>query len=102
MGAALCFVPGAAGKPTRPGIGHFLGAMRIDGFRPADAFKADMDIWIERFKSASTIDPNQKVIIPGEPELEAELDRMQNGIPLVDAVAKDLYELAVKMGVKPL
>lgn len=89
-------------NPPGQGIGHFLGAMRVDGFRPADAFKVDMDIWIERFKSASTIDPNQKVIIPGEPELEAELDRMQNGIPLVDAVAKDLYELAVKMGVAPL
>ncbi|TFF40639.1 Ldh family oxidoreductase [Mucilaginibacter psychrotolerans] len=89
-------------NPPGQGIGHFLGAMRVDGFRPADAFKSDMDIWIERFKSASTIDPNQKVIIPGEPELEAELDRMQNGIPLVDAVAKDLNELAVKMGLKPL
>jgi LDH2 family malate/lactate/ureidoglycolate dehydrogenase len=76
--------------------------MRVDGFRPADGFKADLDNWIGRFKSASTVDPTQKVIIPGEPELEAEQDRMQNGIPLVDAVAKDLNELAVKLGVKPL
>ena len=45
---------------------------------------------------------NQKVIIPGEPELEAEQDRMQNGIPLVDAVANDLNELAVRFGVKAL
>lgn len=89
-------------NPPGKGIGHFLGAMRVDGFRPANEFKADMDIWIERFKSASTIDPAQKVIIPGEPELEAEQDRMQNGIPLVDAVAKDLNELAVKLGVKTI
>jgi LDH2 family malate/lactate/ureidoglycolate dehydrogenase len=89
-------------NPPGKGIGHFLGAMRVDGFRPAAEFKADMDNWIGRFKSASTVDPSQKVIIPGEPELEAELDRMQNGIPLVDAVAKDLNELAAKLGVKPL
>jgi LDH2 family malate/lactate/ureidoglycolate dehydrogenase len=89
-------------NPPGKGIGHFLGAMRVDGFRPADGFKADLDNWIGRFKSASTVDPTQKVIIPGEPELEAEQDRMQNGIPLVDAVAKDLNELAVKLGVKPL
>jgi LDH2 family malate/lactate/ureidoglycolate dehydrogenase len=88
--------------PPGKGIGHFLGAMRVDGFRPAAEFKADLDNWIHRFKSASTVDATQKVIIPGEPELEAELDRMQNGIPLVDAVAKDLNELAVKLGVKPL
>ncbi|MEO7213977.1 Ldh family oxidoreductase [Mucilaginibacter sp.] len=89
-------------NPPGKGIGHFLGAMRVDGFRPADEFKADMDNWIRRFKSASTVDPTQHVIIPGEPELEAELERMQNGIPLVDAVAKDLNELALKLGVKPL
>jgi LDH2 family malate/lactate/ureidoglycolate dehydrogenase len=89
-------------NPPGKGIGHFLGAMRVDGFRPAAEFKADMDNWIRRFKSASTVDPSQKVIIPGEPELEAEQDRMQNGIPLVDAVAKDLRELAIKLGVKPL
>jgi len=84
--------------PVGKGIGHFLGAMRVDGFRPIDEFKADMDNWINRFKSASTINPDQKVIIPGEPELAAEADRRVNGIPLVDAVANDLEELARKLG----
>ena len=34
------------------GIGHFFGAMRIDGFRKADDFKKDMDQWLKRFRSA--------------------------------------------------
>jgi len=89
-------------NPVGKGIGHFLGAMRVDGFRPVDEFKTHMDNWVTRFKSASTINPNQKVIIPGEPELEAEIDRRKNGIPLVDAVANDLDELAKKLGVEPL
>ena len=89
-------------NPVGKGIGHFLGAMRVDGFRPVDEFKTHMDNWVTRFKSASTINPNQKVIIPGEPELEAEMDRRKNGIPLVDAVANDLDELAKKLGVEPL
>ncbi len=89
-------------NPVGSGIGHFLGAMRVDGFRPVEDFKAHLDNWIERFKSAKTVSPNQKVIIPGEPELEAELDRKVNGIPLVDAVAKDLNELAEKLGVEML
>lgn len=88
--------------PVGTGIGHFVGAMRVDGFRPIDEFKANMDNWIARFKSASTIDPAQKVIIPGEPELEAEIDRKQNGIPLVGAVVNDLNELAKKLRVSPL
>jgi LDH2 family malate/lactate/ureidoglycolate dehydrogenase len=88
--------------PVGKGIGHFLGAMRVDGFRPVDDFKADMDNWIKRFKSASTIDPSQKVIIPGEPELEAYTERLKIGIPLVDAVADDLNEVAKKLGVEAL
>ena len=89
-------------SPPGAGIGHFLGAMRVDGFRPADEFKADMDNWISRFKSASAIDPAQKVIIPGEPELEAETDRLQHGIPLVGAVVDDLNALALRFRVKGL
>jgi LDH2 family malate/lactate/ureidoglycolate dehydrogenase len=88
--------------PVGTGIGHFVGAMRVDGFRPVNEFKDNLDNWIARFKSASTIDPNQKVIIPGEPEREAEIDRKQNGIPLVDAVVNDLNELAEKLKVSPL
>jgi LDH2 family malate/lactate/ureidoglycolate dehydrogenase len=91
--------------PTDPvglGIGHFVGAMRVDGFRPVDEFKANLDNWINRFKSASTINPSQKVIIPGEPELEAEAERKQYGIPLVDAVVDDLNGLAAKFKVDPI
>lgn len=88
--------------PVGVGIGHFLGAMRVDGFRPVDEFKLHLDNWIGRFKSASTIHSNQKVIIPGEPELEAMTARKQNGIPLVDAVANDLNNLAEKFGINKL
>lgn len=89
-------------NPVGKGIGHFLGAMRVDGFRPVNEFKDHLDNWVARFKSASPIDPNQKVIIPGEPEYEAEIDRRKNGIPIVDAVVKDLNELAEKLKVSPL
>ena len=89
-------------NPVGSGIGHFVGAMRVDGFRPADEFKNHLDNWIERFKLATPIDAGQPVIIPGEPEYEAEIDRKQNGIPLVDAVVKDLNEVAIKLNIRPL
>ncbi len=90
--------------PNQPGegLGHFLGAMRVDGFRPVKDFKNHMDNWIERFKNAKAIDENQKVIIPGEPELEAEQERKINGIPLIDAVVNDLNEVAEKLGLENL
>jgi len=89
-------------NPVGQGIGHFFGAMRVDGFRPAQDFKDHLDNWIERFKSAKTIDPSKKVIIPGEPEYAFENERKKNGIPLIDAVVNDLNELAAKLGVAGL
>jgi LDH2 family malate/lactate/ureidoglycolate dehydrogenase len=91
-----------ASDPVGQGIGHFVGAMRVDGFRPVDEFKAHMDNWITRFKSASSINPAQKVIIPGEPELVAEFERKAKGIPLVDAVVGDLNLLAEKFNLARL
>lgn len=81
------------------GIGHFVGAMRIDAFRPAEDFKNNIDNWIERFKTATPIDINNPVIIPGEPEFLFEADRIVNGIPLNDLVVADLKNLGEKLGI---
>lgn len=81
------------------GIGHFFGAMRIDAFRKADEFKEHMDKWISRFRSAQTTAGQERVIIPGDPEREMQAERMQNGIPLLSAVAEDLNALANKFKV---
>lgn len=81
------------------GIGHFFGVMRIDAFRKADEFKEHMDKWITRFRSAQTIAGQEKVIIPGDPEREMEIERMQNGIPLLPAVVADLEALGNKFKV---
>ena len=91
------YVPMPENQPGK-GIGHFFGAMRVDAFRPANEFKQHMDNWIRRFRSAETIDGEEKVIIPGDPEREMESVRMKEGIPLLDAVVKDLSELGNKFG----
>lgn len=88
--------------PVGEGIGHFLGAMRVDGFRPVADFKSHLDNWIERFKSAATVEPDKKVIIPGEPEHAFEQERKISGIPLIDVVVNDLNELAAKLGISKL
>lgn len=81
------------------GIGHFVGAMRIDAFRPAADFKDNIDNWIERFKMATPIDKNAPVIIPGEPEFAMEKERLISGIPLNSLVVSDLNTLADKLGI---
>lgn len=89
------YVPMPEEQPGK-GIGHFFGAMRIDAFRPADDFKFHMDKWIKRFRSAKTIDGEEQVLIPGDPEREMEANRIRAGIPLLKAVEEDLYFLAEK------
>ena len=53
------------------GIGHFFGAMRIDGFRPPRAFKATIDDWIHTFRNCPPVLPGRPVLIPGDPEWDA-------------------------------
>jgi len=88
--------------PVGEGIGHFVGAMRVDGFRPKEDFKNHLDNWIERFKNSGTIDTDKKVIIPGEPEYAFEIERKKNGIPLIDAVVNDLNAVAEKLNIEKL
>ena len=92
------YVPMPTGMPGK-GIGHFLGAMRVDAFRPADEFKRDMDNWIRRFRSARPVPGHERVLIPGDPEREMETERFSDGIPLLPPVVEDLKALAVKLGV---
>jgi LDH2 family malate/lactate/ureidoglycolate dehydrogenase len=92
------YVPMPENMPGE-GIGHFFGAMRIDAFRPSEEFKLHMDRWIQRFSSAKTVKGQKRVVIPGEPEVEVEKERMKNGIPLLASVVEDLKSLGNKFGI---
>lgn len=91
------YVPMPAQQPGK-GIGHFLGAMRIDAFRPAQDFKKDMDHWIQGFRKCRTIPGEEKVLVPGDPEREFEAERSKNGIPLLEQVVLDLTKLGERLG----
>ena len=87
-------------NPVGEGIGHFAGAMRIDAFRPADEFKTEMDNWIKRFRSSETVDGQERVLIPGDPEREMEAVRSVEGIPLLSQVYDDLKSLSEKFSIE--
>lgn len=94
----VSFLPVGDDLPGK-GIGHFFGAMRVDAFRSADDFKKHMDQWIHRFRTAIPVAGQDRVLIPGDPEREMELERMSSGIPLVKAVLEDLQYLAERFEV---
>lgn len=88
--------------PTRSvgrGIGHFFGAMRIDGFIDKEEFKKQIDEWIRVFRSTTPAPGTNGPLIPGDPEREAEAIRSKEGIPLMKPVVDDLLGISRKTGI---
>lgn len=81
-------------KSVGKGLGHFFGAMRIDAFQEASAFKAKMDEWITTFREAKNIEGQPEVLIPGDPERKMEEVKSKEGIEIIAPVVKELQEIA--------
>lgn len=81
------------------GLGHFFGAMRVDAFRPIEDYFESMDLWLKTFRNATPIVPENPILIPGDIERKNELDRMENGIPVIDVVVNDLIDLGKKRNI---
>jgi LDH2 family malate/lactate/ureidoglycolate dehydrogenase len=76
------------------GDNHFFAAMRIDLFRPIDEFKRGMDAMIRSLHAAAKAPGHERIYVAGEIEHETEIKRMQEGIPLPNAVVEDMRQLA--------
>lgn len=81
------------------GIGHFFGAMRIDGFIDADEFKRQIDDYIRVFRATKPAPGANGPLIPGDPEREAEQLRKKSGVPLILPVIEDLRDISQKTGI---
>jgi LDH2 family malate/lactate/ureidoglycolate dehydrogenase len=81
------------------GIGHAFGAMRIDGFIDPAEFRRQMDDWVRTFRKTKPAPGTPGVVIPGDPERQAEAERRKTGIPLLPAVVADLQDVSTRTGV---
>jgi LDH2 family malate/lactate/ureidoglycolate dehydrogenase len=80
-------------EPT--GTGHTFMAWRIDAFRDPDEFRADMDEMVRELRETPRADDAPgPVLIPGDPESEAERRNMVEGIPVSPALRRELQDLA--------
>ncbi len=86
---------GSVGK----GIGHFFGAMRIDGFIDPDEFKRQIDQWIRTFRGTRPAAGTSGPLVPGDPERHAHEIRSRDGVPLALSVVESLRRLAKTTGV---
>ncbi|MBS0011877.1 MAG: Ldh family oxidoreductase [Bacteroidales bacterium] len=96
---AVAYLP-RKDKEVGKGTGHFFGAIRIDAFMPGQEFRERMDEWIKTFRNGHTAEGQEKILIPGDPEREAEERIMKEGIKLVPAVRDDLKAVTDELGVE--
>jgi len=81
------------------GIGHFFGAMRIDAFRDPEEFKAQIDDFVRTLRATRPSPGTPGVLIPGDPERDAQKERDVSGVPLLPPVLEDLRDISRRTGV---
>lgn len=93
----LVYPRDAEGKPLPAGIGHFFGALRIDGFRDPLAFAQDLNDLLDRLRRSPKAAGRDRIFTAGEKESEIRLQRSRNGIPLHAKVHAELKKLAQEL-----
>lgn len=73
--------------------------MRIDVFIASDEFQSQIDDWIQTFRATKPQPGTHGVLMPGDPEREAEAIRSQDGIPRVIPVVDGLPDISQKTGI---
>ncbi len=81
------------------GTGHFFGALKIDAFQTKEEFKQKMDKWIETFRNAKPTKENDRVLIPGDPEREAETANKDKPISIDEKLIKQIKIICKKYDV---
>jgi LDH2 family malate/lactate/ureidoglycolate dehydrogenase len=94
-------IDGATGD-SPPAMGHFMGAIRIDGFRDADLVQGDMEATFDLIRGSPKAPGQDRIFIHGEPEAIAEQTNAEEGIPVGPAVMDRLDEWADRLGVEAL
>jgi L-2-hydroxycarboxylate dehydrogenase (NAD+) len=99
------FAPPFALRQTIPersvgkGIGHFFGAMRIDGFLESEEFKSQIDDYVRVMRATKSAPGTSGPLIPGDPEREAEKMRREKGVPLILPVVEELRAISRQIGI---
>jgi LDH2 family malate/lactate/ureidoglycolate dehydrogenase len=87
-------------RPSDPhNIGHFFMAIDPRAFRGEGEFEDDLDQVIDVLHGAKRADPNQPVLVAGDPEMATRAERLEQGVPIPDDLMAQLREVAKTAGV---
>jgi LDH2 family malate/lactate/ureidoglycolate dehydrogenase len=87
-------------RPSDPhNIGHFFLAIDPRAFRADGEFEDDLDQVIDVLHNAKRADPNQPVLVAGDPELTTRAERLERGVPIPEDLMAQLRAVAHSAGV---
>ncbi len=97
----LCgMLQGTGGGPhRRKGVGHYFMAIDIARFTDLAGFKRDMDAYLRSILDCKPAPGEDRVVYPGYPEYEAEVDRRAHGIPYHPEVIDWFKKTAAELGI---
>jgi LDH2 family malate/lactate/ureidoglycolate dehydrogenase len=95
---------GSQYAPTRAGdggcfnVGHCFIAIDPNAFRDAGAFESDLDAMIDALHACPPVEPQQPVLVHGDPEYAIQAERRAHGIPLYPDQIDLLRQLSEEAG----
>ena len=81
------------------GTCHSFMVLDPDCFIGREAFKKNMDRYIKGIKESGKAKNMEEILMPGEPELRSESERLERGIPLTPNTVDELNSLSQSLGV---
>ena len=88
--------------PTQSGFKNYFAAYDVSAFTDLDAFKDNMDRMLRTLKDTRPAPGHARVMYPGLPEFETEMERRANGIPLHREVVRWFDDIAGELSVPRL
>jgi LDH2 family malate/lactate/ureidoglycolate dehydrogenase len=79
-------------------IGHFFLAIDPRCFREEGEFQDDLDGVIDLLHQTPCADPDQPVLVAGDPEAEARHERLRDGIPIPPKLGVQLRDICARCG----
>jgi LDH2 family malate/lactate/ureidoglycolate dehydrogenase len=80
-------------------VGHFFLAMDPRRFRGEGKFEADLGSMMDSLRACKAADPQQPVLVAGDPEYAAQVERRRAGIPLARSLFEDMRMVCRASGV---
>ncbi|WP_027285196.1 Ldh family oxidoreductase [Rubritepida flocculans] len=99
VGGSFSALRARTARPGQPhNIGHLMIALDPRAFRDLADYEADAAATLALLRETPPADPALPVLAPGDPEEAARAERLSGGIPIPEALERELREIAARAG----